>query len=68
MIDRIQKQVERLRRFPSSGTIVQEWNRLDVREILVGNYRVIYRVEESYVLILTVIHAARQISDDPTDL
>jgi toxin ParE1/3/4 len=68
MIDRIKKAVETLRRFPGSGTQVHEWDRPDIREILVGNYRVIYSLEERKVVILTVIHAASQLSDDPTDL
>jgi toxin ParE1/3/4 len=65
MIDRIKKAVDRLKRFPGSGTQVHEWDRPDLREIMVGNYRVIYRLDEQSAVILTVIHAASQLSDDP---
>lgn len=31
--------------FPESGSIVRELNRNDIRQVLVGDYRVIYRVK-----------------------
>jgi plasmid stabilization system protein ParE len=68
MVDRLKKAVGRLSRFPGSGTRVTEWDRPELREIVVGNYRVIYRLKEQCVEILTVIHAARHIPDDPLDI
>jgi toxin ParE1/3/4 len=68
MVNRVRKAVDRLRRFPGSGTRVHEWDRPDLREILVNNYRVIYRLNEESVEILTVIHAASQLADDPSDV
>jgi toxin ParE1/3/4 len=67
MLDRLNKAVERLRRFPGCGTRVQEWDRPDLREILVGNYRIICRLGDKSVEILSVIHAASRLSDDPVD-
>jgi toxin ParE1/3/4 len=64
MVNRIRTTVERLRRFPGSGTRVQEWDRPELREVVVGNYRVIYRLDDKVVVILTVIHAASQLSTD----
>src|SRR4051794_20633482 len=58
MVERLRKAVERLSRFPGSGTRVHEWDRPELREIIVGNYRVIYRLRDECVEILTVIHAA----------
>lgn len=63
-IDRLKRAVERLRRYPESGTRVLEWDRSDLREVLVGSYRVIDHWNGEYVRILTVLHAARQIRDD----
>jgi toxin ParE1/3/4 len=68
MVDRLKKAVDRLRQFPGSGPQVPEWDRPDLREILVGNYRVIYRLGDKSVEILTVIHAASELSDDPLDI
>ena len=67
MVDRLRKAVERLGQFPGSGTRVHEWNRPDLREIVVGNYRVIYRLNDEIVEILTVIHAARRLAEEHFD-
>ena len=48
--------VQRLAEFPRSGRIVQELGRPDVRELWHGNYRVIYRIENERILILTARH------------
>ncbi|MBI5043719.1 MAG: type II toxin-antitoxin system RelE/ParE family toxin [Nitrospirae bacterium] len=51
--------VEKLELFPESGRIVPELNRKEIREIILGNYRIIYRVKKDVVEILTVYHSAR---------
>lgn len=67
LVNRTKTSVERLRQFPRSGTLVQEWDRPDLREIVVSNYRVIYRIHDEDVEIITVIHAARQLPDVEND-
>jgi plasmid stabilization system protein ParE len=59
-IDRIKVAVESLRQFPEAGAIVPERDSHAIREIYVGNYRVIYRVQTG-VEVIAVIHAARQL-------
>jgi toxin ParE1/3/4 len=66
-IDRLKKAVGRLRQFPRSGTQIQEFNRPELREILVGSYRVIYRLHNHSVEVLAVVHAARQLPSDARD-
>lgn len=45
-----------------SGRIVPELNQKDIREIIQGNYRIIYRVKgKSRVDILTIHHSARDL-------
>ncbi|MEW6097481.1 MAG: type II toxin-antitoxin system RelE/ParE family toxin [bacterium] len=51
--------VEQLNLFPKSGRIVPELNRREIRELILGNYRIIYRIKEELVEILTVYHSAR---------
>lgn len=65
-VERIRRAANRLRRFPGSGTKVLEWDRDDLREVLVGSYRIIYQWDDRRVRILTVIHAARQLPGDGT--
>jgi plasmid stabilization system protein ParE len=62
-IRRLIKSTERLRRLPLSGNIVEELRHRDVREILHGNCRIIYRVARNRVEILTVYHAARLLDE-----
>ena len=52
--------VERLSEFPNSGRIVPEINRNEIREIVNGNYRVIYKVKEKEILVL-IVKSYRQI-------
>lgn len=51
--------VDKLGQFPQSGRVVPELNDENTREIIVGNYRVIYDIVHSKVRILAVLHGAR---------
>ncbi len=57
---------ERLADFPRSGRMVPETQDTCVREILLGNYRIVYRMREGLVEILTVYHGAKLL--DPSRL
>ena len=46
--------VKRLEQFPNCGRIVAEIQLENFRELVLANYRVIYRIEEKQVSILTV--------------
>ncbi len=58
--------VERLVHFPESGRIVPEKNDPKVREIILGNYRIVYRRRADVAEILTIHHGARLL--DPAQL
>jgi toxin ParE1/3/4 len=59
--------VRRLEHFPESGRPVPELqHRPELREVVHGAYRVIYRVEPDRVLVLTVRHARRLL--DPSEV
>jgi len=51
--------VYRLAHFPQSGRVVPEMDDACTREVIVGNYRVIYDTTGEAVRILSVIHGAR---------
>lgn len=55
-VDRLFEKVQILRACPQSGRRVPECKRDDIREIIFGNYRIIYRLETSRVSVLTVRH------------
>lgn len=50
---------DRLANYPLSGRVVPELEIENIREIIVGNYRLIYRIQEDEVQIVTVHHGAR---------
>lgn len=63
-IDTIFAKVEQLQSFPESGRTVSEINNPKIKELLYGNYRIIYRIEEKLISILTIRHVKQIL---PTD-
>ncbi len=61
-IGKILEAVEQVGHFPEMGRRVPEAEEENVRELLFQNYRIMYRAQPQRILILTVIHAARDIS------
>ena len=57
--ERIFEAASKLEAHPERGRMVPEVQRPEIRELLVGNYRVIYRVGKGQVSILTVRHGRR---------
>ena len=55
-IDTVFSKVEQLKSFPENGRIVPEINSKDFRELIYGNYRIIYRLEKIQVSIFTIRH------------
>lgn len=62
-VPRLRLSVERLRTFPQSGQVVPEIGKSEIREVVRGNYRVIYRVQSDRVEILTIFHGARLLDE-----
>jgi len=58
-VRQLSSSVGRLKQFPFSGEVVPEIGREELREVLQGNYRLIYRVSERRIDILTVFHTSR---------
>ena len=63
-IDNLFKKVEILKSAPEIGLIVPEIERKEFRELIFGNYRIIYRIEKSKVSILTVRHGKQMLPVD----
>jgi addiction module RelE/StbE family toxin len=60
LIDRIIERVDVLEKHPRIGRVVPEFNLENIRELLEGNYRIIYRIEtEDKIGIARVHHSAR---------
>ena len=61
LIDRLTRRSEQLGLFPQSGRMVPEYERVDIREVIEQLYRIIYRVKEEQIDVLSVIHSAQQL-------
>lgn len=61
-IQKIINSVERLIEFPRSGRIVPEFNVENIREIIFHNYRIVYRIKNTYLEIILVTHGAKLIN------
>ena len=55
-VDRIFQEVESLLSSPQMGRMVPEVGRKEIRELILGNYRIIYRYESTSISILTIRH------------
>lgn len=55
-INTIFEKVKTLKTASQIGRIVPEIERKEIREIIYGNYRIIYRIEKSSISILTIRH------------
>jgi toxin ParE1/3/4 len=63
-IDTIFAKVEQLKSFPESGRILPEVNSRTIRALNYSNYRIIYRIEEKQLSILTVRHGKQILPED----
>ncbi len=59
-IARIFSAVERLLQLPQSGRIVPERGDPEIREIMVGRFRVVYRFRGAAIEVVTVFRASRE--------
>ena len=59
-VKRIKTKTRILKAQPESGRIVPELGILQIREIIEGNYRIVYRLQDPKLIeILTIHHSAR---------
>lgn len=60
---RIIEMVEKLSGFPNLGRKVPEVEDEKIREIVFRNYRLIYKLSDESILVLAIIHAARDLNN-----
>ena len=66
-VDRLVKRGDSLDRFSSRGRRVPELSRSDLRELIEGNFRIVYRIRVRVVEILTVFEAHHLLPLDDLD-
>ena len=62
IVDRAETQVAK---YPLSGSIVAEYGRNDIREVIVHSFRLVYLVLQDELRVLTVIHGAQRMPPEP---
>ncbi|MBK8807444.1 MAG: type II toxin-antitoxin system RelE/ParE family toxin [Bacteroidales bacterium] len=63
-VERIKQKTLILKNMPEIGRIVPELDNVEIRELIEGNYRIIYRIKTTdLVEILTVHHTSRDINN-----
>jgi toxin ParE1/3/4 len=59
VVQRITAAVDKLSSFPTMGRVVPEVGRPEIRELIVGAFRVVYRYRNEVIEVVTVFRAAR---------
>ena len=60
-VEKLIERVDQLENFPKSGRVVPEFDLQTIRELIEGNYRIIYKIFPGQVAIVRVHHASRQL-------
>lgn len=60
-VERIIGRIEQAADFPMSGRMASGLNRKDIREKFWSDYKIVYRIGENRIVILSIIHGSRQI-------
>ena len=56
--------VELLSEHPESGRVVPEINRKEIRQLIRGSYRVIYKIKSKEILVLVVKNYRQQLKEN----
>jgi toxin ParE1/3/4 len=54
--EKLLKKIEAIKDFPKAGRTVPEIDSVSIREIIFGNYRIVYKIKEEIVFIMTIRH------------
>ena len=62
-IEKLIFRIDQLEHFPLSGRIVPEFGQETIRELIEGNYRIVYKINQGFIGIVRVQHAARLLKE-----
>jgi toxin ParE1/3/4 len=65
MVDRLTGRSKQIGRYPHSGRMVPEYHNVEIREVIEGPYRVIYKIKPEQIDIVAVLHSARLLPPNP---
>jgi len=59
------EQCQKLSSQPETGRIDPEFRRPEIREVIHGNYRLVYELKPNQIDMLTIWHTRQMLPDDP---
>ncbi len=59
------EQCQKLSSQPETGRIAPEFRRPEIREVIHGNYRLVYELKPNQIDMLTIWHTRQMLPDDP---
>lgn len=62
-VGRLRQRARAAATMPNSGRVVPELGRPDIREVILRNYRIVYRVVKRGIVVLTVFEGHRLLRD-----
>jgi addiction module RelE/StbE family toxin len=62
-VEQLISRIDQLEEYPQSGRIVPEFQNDSIRELIEGNYRIIYKINPDFIGIARVHHSSRQLKD-----
>lgn len=66
-VKRLRNRAQQAAEYPYSGRMLPESFQSEVREILLGNYRIIYRIENDFIVVMTIFEGHQQLPEDFID-
>ena len=60
-IEKLINRVDQLENFAKSGRSVPEFNSETIRELVEGNYRIVYKINPDHIGVVRIHHSARQL-------
>ena len=65
VVDRLTRRSKQIASFPMSGRVVPDVNDVNIREIIEGQYRIIYHILENEIDVIAVVHSSQQWPEEP---
>lgn len=60
-VEKIILRIDQLETHPKSGRIVPEFNIETIRELIEGNYRIVYKINKDHIGIVRIHHSASRL-------
>lgn len=64
VIENIYRRLQQLSRFPESGAVLEEYAIPQIRQVIEGRYRIIYRIAADGIEVLAVRHGSQAWPDN----